>query len=410
MFGWLKKRIRAASLENPDTSLADPAAWLLAWAGGGMTDAGMQVSPETAMRCSAVYACVGIIAQSVATMPLDVFHRDGDDRELAREHPVYSLLHKAPNPTMTSLVFRELLMAHLLLNGNAYASIVRDRAGRPAELWPVLPSAVRVERKNGRLRYTVALEGGGSEAIDQADMLHIPGLGFDGLTGLSPIGFAAREAVGLALAAEQAGSKLFANGVRPSGVFESEAALSEEDIKDIRQGVEKNYGGTSKTGRPMLLKGGLKWKQVSMNLEDAQFIEVRQFQVEEIARIYRVPPWMIAHTEKTSSWGSGVAAQGTGFVVFTLDPWLVRAEQEFDRKLLAKDEDHFSEFNRDGLLRGDSKARSDYYSSAIQGGWMTPNEVRRRDNLPPLRGGDSLMIQTNMTPVTQLGQEDSHAD
>ncbi len=409
LFSWLKPK--NASPENPSTPLSNPAEWLVEWFGGGPTASGVTVSEETAIRCGAVYACVSLLAQSIASLPLHVYKRTDDGRTKAREHQLFGLLHDQPNLNMTSAVCRELLMTHVLLSGNAYAVIGRNRAGRAVDLLPIFPHAVTVERKDGRLLYRVSLEDGGQEIFDQSDMIHVPGMMFNGVTGLSPIS-AFRQAIGLALATEQYGAELFKNGARPGGVLEHPEALGKDARDNLRQSWQETYGGLSNAHKVAILEEGMTFKPLAMNSNDAQFLETRKFQVEEIARIFRVPLHLIAHVEKSTSWGSGIEQQSIGFVIYTLRPWLTKIEQELNRKLFERDADHYVEHDVNGLLRGDTKSQSEMYASAIQNAWMTPNEVRRTQNLPALPGGDGLLIQTNITPITQMGsvQEETNAD
>lgn len=393
------------SIENPETPLSNPAQWLLDMFGGGPTYAGVQVTETTAIRSTAVYACVSLIAQSVASLPLLVYERRDSGRRVATEHDYFALLHDQPNAAMTATVFRELLMTHLLLSGNAYAAIWRDKANRAVELLPVHPHSVRVERVKGRLRYRITLQEGGEEVLDQGDMLHIPGLGFDGLKGLSPISAVAKQAVGLALATEEHGARFFKNAAQPSGVLLHPGKISPEAAERLKRSFAEAHSGLSNTGKAILLEEGMKWEQVTMSAQDAQYLETRRFQVAEIARVFRVPLHMIQETEKSTSWGTGIEQQSIGFVMYTLRPWLVRLEQEINRKLFVGSRRlnrYYAEHNVSGLLRGDAKARKEYYAGAITNAWMTPNEVRRLENLPPIKGGDKLFIQSNMVPVDQL--------
>lgn len=392
--------VLASSPENPSTSLSSPAQWLLDYFGVS-TDAGVTVSERTAMKASAVYGCVTLIAKTIGSLPLKVYRRkpNGDSVEVPDTTPYY-LLHDEPNPAMTSCVWREFLTANILLGGNAYAMIGRDQANRVIDLFPIPHNRVRPERVNGRNRYTVDLGDGTTEVHDQADILHIPGLGFDGVKGLSVITWAARQAVGLALATEQHGSRLFSNGARLGVVLKHPKSLSKEAQIRLKHQFDQQQGGLSNAFKTMVLEEGLDVTNVSMTSEDAQFLETRRFQVEDVARFFGVPPHMIGHTDKQTSWGTGVEQNTLGFLIFTIIPWLTRFEQEFNRKLFPRSP-FYAQFKHQGLMRGDSKARSDYYASGHQNGWLTTNEIRRAEDLQPVPGGDTLFVQTNLAPMNQ---------
>lgn len=399
---WQRDSIQNASPENPSTNLGNPASWLVDWFGGGATDAGVMVSEQTAMKVSAVYGCVTLIAKTIASLPLKVYRRkpNGDAVEVPDTVPYY-LLHDEPNPAMTSSVWREFLTANVLLGGDGYAAIGRDQANRVVDLFPIPHHTITPERVNGRNRYLVTLGDGSREVFDQSDMLHVPGLGFDGLRGHSVITWAARQAVGLSLATESHGAKLFSNGARLNVVLKHPKSLSKDAQVRLKQQFDQQHSGLTNAFKSLVLEEGLDVTNVSMTSEDAQFLETRRFQVEDVARFFGVPPHMIGHTEKTSSWGTGVEQQTLGFLIFTIIPWLTRFEQEFNRKLFPRSP-FYAQFKHQGLMRGDSKARSDYYASGHQNGWLTTNEIRKAEDLPPVPGGDQLFVQVNLAPMQQL--------
>ncbi|MDP3596134.1 MAG: phage portal protein, partial [Nitrospirota bacterium] len=305
------------------------------------------------------------------------------------------------NPAMTSCACREFLTANVLLGGNSYAAIGRNHANQVMDLFPIHHTMVKPKRVDGRNKYAVDVGNGQTETIDQSDMIHVPGLGFDGVKGLSVITAAARQAVGLALATEQHGSKLFSNGARLGVVLKHPKTLSKDAQTRLKAQFDQQQGGLSNAFKSMVLEEGLDVTNISMTSEDAQFLETRRFQVEDIARFFGVPPHMIGHTDKQTSWGTGVEQNTLGFLIFTLLPWLTRFEQEFNRKLFPRSP-FYAQFKVQGLMRGDSGARSAYYASGHQNGWLTTNEIRKAEDLSPVPGGDTLFVQTNLAPMQQL--------
>ena len=379
----------------------------------GGSSAGKVVTERSAMQMTAVYACVRILSEAIAGLPLNLY-RYGEDgsKEKAFQHPLYHLLHDEPNPEMSSFVFRETLMTHLLLWGNAYAQIIRNGKGNIVALYPLMPNKMQVNRdENGQLYYIY--QKSTEEAVpktkdfyvrlETSDVLHIPGLGFDGLVGYSPIAMA-KNAIGLAIATEEYGSKFFANGAAPSGVLEHPGTL--KDPAKIRESWMSQFGGSGNSGKIAVLEEGLKYTPISISPEQAQFLETRKFQINEIARIFRVPPHMVGDLDRTTF--SNIEQQSLEFVKYTLDPWVVRWEQSMQRSLLTPDEKkiHFVKFNLEGLLRGDYKSRMDGYATARQNGWMSANDIRELENLdriPKEDGGDLYLINGNMLPLTQAG-------
>lgn len=366
----------------------------------GRALSGKSVNERTAMQTTAVYACVRILSETIASLPLHTYKYTDDGKEKDYAHPLYYLLHDEPNDEMTSFVFRETLMSHLLLYGNAYAQIIRDGRGRVLSLYPLLPDKMRVDRgANKQIYYTYSSDEDGQIPLRREDVLHIPGLGFDGLVGYSPIAMT-KNAVGLAIAAEEYGSKFFANGANPGGVLEHPGQL--KDPEKVRESWNSVYGGSSNSNRVAVLEEGLSFKSISIPPEQAQFLETRKFQVNEICRIFRVPPHMVADLEKSSF--SNIEQQSLDFVVNTVRPWLVRWEQAIGQKLLlpAEKGKTFVKFNVDGLLRGDFQSRMTGYSIARQNGWMSADDIRELENmnkLPKGMGGDKYLVNGNMIPI-----------
>ena len=378
----------------------------------GGTTAGKNVNEKSAMQMTAVYSCVRILAEAVAGLPLHFYRYKPDGgKEKALDKTLYHLLHDEPNPEMSSFVFRETLMTHLLLWGNAYAQIIRNGKGEIIALYPLMPNKMTVDRdENGQIYYIYQRssdEAGKEKAstvyLTSRDVLHIPGLGFDGLVGYSPIAMA-KNSIGLAMATEEYGAKFFANGAAPSGVLEHPGTI--KDPARLRENWNSTFGGSANSGKVAVLEEGMKYTPISISPEQAQFLETRKFQINEIARIFRVPPHMVGDLEKSSF--SNIEQQSLEFVKYTLDPWVVRWESSLNRSLLTKDEkkDYYFKFNLDGLLRGDYASRMNGYAVARQNGWMSANDIRELENLdriPPELGGDLYLINGNMLPLGDAG-------
>ena len=378
----------------------------------GGSVAGKSVTERSAMQMTAVYACVRILSESIAGLPLHLYrYNDKGGKEKAIDHPLYLLLHDEPNPEMSSFIFRETLMTHLLLWGNAYAQIIRNGKGEVVALYPLMPNKMTVSRDDkGQLYYTyqksqeeLPKDNAYTVTLYPEDVLHIPGLGFDGLVGYSPIAMA-KNAIGLAIATEEYGSKFFANGAQPSGVLEHPGTI--KDPSRIRESWQNTFGGSGNANKVAVLEEGMKYTPISISPEQAQFLETRKFQINEIARIFRVPPHMIGDLEKSSF--NNIEQQSLEFVKYTLDPWVVRWEQSIHRTLLSTDEkkDYFVKFNLEGLLRGDYKSRMDGYAIARQNGWMSANDIRELENLDRISeedGGDLYLVNGNMVPLVDAG-------
>lgn len=363
---------------------------------GGATKSGAWVTPETAMRATAVYACVRVLAEDVAKLPLILYRRTGNGgKERATDRPLYHVLHDAPNSWQTSFEWREGLQGHLGLRGNAYSLIVRYR-DEVRELIP-LPSHKVTPKIDGSFRVTYEVPGLGT--YKQDDILHIRGLGSDGLTGLSPVGMG-RESVGLALATEQHGARLFANGATPGGILEHPTLLSDKAAQNLKESVEQAVSGGN-AHRLLLLEEGTKWVRAGLSNEDAQFLETRKYQVAEIARLYRMPLHKIQEMDKATF--GNIEHQSIEYVIDTLLSWLVRWEQRLNRSLLKPEErgTYFFEFLPDMLLRGTTKERYEAHRMAILDGWKTRNEVRAMENLNPADGLDEFLEPLNMVRASE---------
>ncbi|MEA4921727.1 MAG: phage portal protein [Eubacteriaceae bacterium] len=378
----------------------------------GNSTSGKRVTERSAMQMTAVYSCVRILSESIASLPIHVYsYREDGGKEKATNQPLYFLLHDEPNPEMTSFIFRETLMTHLLLWGNAYAQIIRNGKGEIIALYPLMPNRMSVDRDDkGQLYYEYTLTNddaptmkGSTVRLSPSDVLHIPGLGFDGLVGYSPIAMA-KNAIGLAIATEEYGSKFFANGAAPSGVLEHPGTL--KDPAKIRESWQQTFGGSSNAHKVAVLEEGMKYTPISISPEQAQFLETRKFQIDEIARIFRVPPHMVGDLERSTF--SNIEQQSLEFVKYTLDPWVSRWEQAITRSLFTPDEKkkYFVKFNLDGLLRGDYQSRMNGYAVGRQNGWMSANDIRELENLdriPEEEGGELYLINGNMTKLEDAG-------
>jgi HK97 family phage portal protein len=368
------------------------------WFPFGPTASGKAVNERTAMTVTAVYACVRVLSEAIAGLPLHVFqHIGGGGKAHIPRHSLYFLLHDAPNPDMTSFVFRETLMAHLLLWGNAYAQIIRNGKGQVLALYPLLPNHMAVSRSaGGDLVYKYLCENGGEATLTRDQVLHIPGLGFDGLVGYSPIALA-RNAVGLALSAEEFGSTFFSNGANPGGILEHPGVVKNHDL--LRESWRAQFGGANSHSIGVL-EEGMKFHTISIPPEQAQFLETRKFQIEEIARIFRVPLHMLGDLDHATF--SNVEHLSLDFVKFSLEPWVARWEQSLMQALLLPQEraELFIKFNLDGLMRGDYESRMRGYATGIQNGFLSPDDVRGLEDLNPMGGWMSkYFFNGNMVPV-----------
>ncbi len=369
----------------------------------GLTTSGKYVTPYNAMQMTAVYACVRIIAETVASLPLNIYRYTDDGKIKDYKHPLYRLLHDEPNSEMTSFGFRETMMHHILITGNSYSQIIRDGFGHVTALYPLLPNKMTVERStdDNQIYYRYNSDRDGQIILCSDDVLHIPGMGFDGLIGYSPIAMC-KNAIGLGMAADEFGGSFFQNGARPTGVLEHPGKLREPD--KVRDAWEATYGNGSH--RTAVLEEGMKYQQISISPNEAQFLETRKFQVNEICRIFRVPPHMVADLEKSSF--NNIEHQSLEFVQNTLTPWLVRIEQNMQRQLLTEREkgEIFIKHNVNGLLRGNFNTRMQGYAVGRQNGWYSVNDIRELEDMnkiPASEGGDDYLCNGNMTKLKDAG-------
>ena len=398
-----KPKETRASLNNPSTPIS------VIFDDGMKSNTGRNVTAETAMQSTVVFACVKILSETVASLPLHIYRRlNPAGKEKATSHDLYKLLHDSPNPELTSFEFFEIMQSHLCLRGNAYAEKVYDNAGRLSELWPISPSRVTVARDkpSGQLRYTIRLPDGGQVVYGADKIFHRKGLGGDGVTGFSPIKMA-KEAIGLSLATEEYGARFFGNGAKTGGVLEHPGKLSTTTAKgNIRKSFEEQHQGLSNAHRLLILEEGMKYHQVGLSQEDSQYLQTRNFQGLEICRIYNVPAIMVGLENKSSTYASAEQFF-LSFVINTIRPWLVRWEQGIKKDLFdPEDVEHFAEFLVAGMLRGDISSRYNAYAVGRNGGWLSADDIRELENMNPLPDGQGkvYLVPLNVVPATQVGK------
>lgn len=378
-------------------------------AGGLGTAAGVHVTEQSAMAVSAVYACVGQIGGAIASMPFHIYLRMADARE-RYDSDLWWLFNESPWPSWTAASAWKHVAQSIGLHGDAFWRIHRASAytNTIVGLEPLHPLSVSVVRDAGRNVYLVATEDGTLATVAGEDMLHFPGIGFNGLRSITPIRAVLRSSVGIAIAADDYAGAFFANGARADFALTTPGNLTKDQISLLRETWAQRHAGVHNAHLPAVLTGGLDVKQLTMSAEDAQLLSTRKFQVEDVARAFGVPPHMIGHTEKATSWGSGVEQMSIGFVRYTVGRYLDDISQEINRKVWPRSRQFFGEFNRDSLLEGDTTAQSTYFSKALGGpgtqGWMTVNEVRRLKNLPSIEGGDQLVKAGSANATTPEGQ------
>jgi HK97 family phage portal protein len=376
-------------------------------AGASITDTGIYVAPASSLQAVGVYACVNVLAQTVASLPLNVLRRDGDSTQVDQTHELYDVLHNSPNEELTSFEFWEMEMAKLCTWGNSYSRLEMVGPKKIVEaLHPLRPDYVQVKRDaETRVRYYEYREPGfgAPEILMDDQVLHIPGLGYDGLKGYSPIELM-RRPIEMAIAAETYGARFFKNNAVPPAYISFPAGVGQKALEDWAEWFKRKFGGVRNAHKLGVIDSGGEIKTVPINHRDIQFLELRKFQLEEIARIYRVPLHLIQSLERSTN--NNIEHQGIDFAMHTIRPWLVRIEKRLNKALFGPRERqiYFAEFNMDALLRGDAASRAEYYSKMIGSAAMKPNEARRKENLPPVEGGDRLYIQGAMIPVEMAGQ------
>lgn len=363
------------------------------------------ISPQTAMYLTTVFACTRVIAETISSISIDVYEYEGDGKKKSKDHPLYNLLKYSPNSNITSVMWREMMAIALNTRGNHYTQIIRNHNRVITSFYPLRTDSMTVQQtKSGKLVYTYDT---GSKKIQlpQSEILHIRGLpGDDGFTGLSPIEYN-KKSIQLGATTQEFGINFFDKGANASGAFSTDSELSDEAYNRLKDGIKENYAGMQNSGKPMLLEGGLKFERISIPNNDAQFLETRKYQKEEIASIFRVPMHMINSLENATF--SNIEHQSLEFVKFTIMPWVKRIEQEMNAQLLTATErtKYVIKFNMDTLLRGDFKTRMEGLEIMFRNGWINTNEVRGLENMNPVDGGEVRYIQSNnMSPLDSEGK------
>lgn len=400
---------KRASLENPSTPINNNT--LDQIFNGPETAAGVQVNEQSALRSSAVWACIRILSESVGSLPFHVFEINSDGtRGRVTQNRVADLVGLAPNSEMTPAVFKEALQGHLSGWGNAYSYIIRDKAGRPRELIPLLPGSTmpRRDKDTGEIIYESNIDGT-TYRMRQRDIIHIPGLSYDGLIGYSPIAMH-RQSIGLSLAADEYGARFFSGDATVAGVIQLPVKLA--DTSSLESSWTRAHGGLKNKHRIAVLEQGATYQKIGIPPGDAQFIETRKFQASEIARIYRIPPHMIADLENATF--TNIEHQSLEFVKYALTPYLVKWEQELTRKLFTAPEQRrfYVKINVEGLLRGDTASRYSAYKEARETGWMNINEIREKEDLNGIgsEGDEYLTTPPGYTDVNNEQDSDSDND
>jgi HK97 family phage portal protein len=400
----------AAALQSVTTAMGLTDPLLMRWAtqGGGPNGednpSGETVTVQTALQLDTVFACARLIAQTIATLPVMIYERGQNDQQakVATRHSLYRVIHDRPNAEMTAVEFWTAIVACKLLWGNGYAAIRRRADGSVIALDPLRTDRVQVTRQTDGSRTYTYTWNGQTTVYFEDDIFHLKGFSLDGEEGISCIA-AGWKSFGTAIATERTAGSIFKNMLRPSGYLSIPQFLSKENRLKAREYI-KDFIGSGNTGKVPFFEGGWKFEPFSIPPDDAQLLETRAFNIETICRWFGVPPMLVGHTEKTTTWGTGLEQINLGFLQYTLRPHLKEIEQAIGMRLLSERDQarYYAEFNVEGLLRADSKGRADVYDKGIKGGWMTPNEVRALENLPPLPGGDHLMIQGAMMPLEML--------
>ncbi len=408
-----------ATFQQAISTLKDPKQFMVDWFGGRPSASGVAVSQTTALWNTAVYAAVRVLAESVAQLPLVVYERRaGGGRARVESHPLSHLLHTQPNAEMTSFDMRETMEAWLVTWGNGFAEVVRNKKLEVMEIVPLRPDRTRAVRENGVLSYeyrkpdgqVIPLRGPSADPRKlPTRVFHLHGLGFDGVTGYTPVRMHA-NAIGLGMALEEYGARFFSNDARPGGILMHPGELSQPARDNLRDSFNTDHQGLDKSHKIAILEDGLKWETIGVKPEEAQFLQTRKYQTTEIARIYRIPPHLLQDLERSTN--NNIEQQSLEFVIYTMMPWLVRWEQAIATQLFLPEERSrfFAEFTVDGLLRGQLETRYKAYATARQNGWMNGDEIRQRENMNPLPDGQGqvFLVPLNLVPLKQLTEGDGN--
>lgn len=385
-----------------DSSLRKPAEWMINGFGGPTASSGVRVTAETAKTLAVFWGCLRVISDDMAKLPLRVHRDDGDAKNLVPAHPANRLLNKKPNPKTLAFTFRQTMQMHVMTAGRAFAEIRKTNDGTLLSLHPIHPDRVTVENDQDSLRYRVRNPGTQDSILRADQMLHLRGLGNDGVDGMSVIAYA-RESLGMGLSAQAFGGHFFARGMRPAGILKTAAKLTETAIGNLRKSMEDLYGGSKNAGKVPIFDNGLEWQNVSIPPEDAQFIETRGMTSLEVCQWLRVPPFKVFDMKGQNN--GSLEQQQQSYVTDSMGGWMVMWEQELHDKLLTEAEkaDHYFKHNASAMLRGDFKGRSEGYAIGRQNGWMSVNEIRALEDLNPVEGGELYLAPLNMTTLENLG-------
>lgn len=396
---------RIKNLSLTDDKAWDKSLWRLF---GSQSVSGEHVDEYSALNYSAVWNAVQLISGTIGSLPLHLMQSKDTSKSQITKHPLYKILYAKPNPFMTAMQFREALTSHLLLWGNCFAEIERDVIGKVLNLWPITPDRVSIELSDGQPVYKIKVANDYKYLIRDR-ILHVAGLGFDGFGGYSVISFA-RKSIGLSMAMETFGSLFFGNGTHPSIVVKHPGKLSEQAHASLKNDLTEKYSGLGKAHRLMLLEENMTLEKLSINPEDSQFLQSRQFQIPEVARWFNLPPHKLKDLSKSSF--NNIESEQISFVTDSILPWLIRFEQAYNTQLLTEKE-HFNDqlylkHNVEGLLRGSAKDRAVFYKDMFYVGGMSINEIRAKEDLNPDPSplADEKFVQANMIPLSKVGQQE----
>jgi HK97 family phage portal protein len=402
------KKILTTDIRNlslTDDKAWNPSLWNLI---GSQSLSGENVTESTALTNSAVWNATSLISGTIGALPLHLMQRKGKTKQIVDDRKIYRLMHDSPNPYMTAMAFREAMMAHVLLWGNAYAEIVRNGLGDVVELWPITPNRVTPFMRDGELVYKIQMPTGPAVTLSREKVLHVPGLGFDGFQGYSVVAMA-RKSIGLGMAMETFGSMFFGQGTNPGVIVSHPGTLSTQGHENLQSSLIAAYSGLNKSHKLLLMEEGMKVEKYGIPPNDCQFLESRQFQIPEVARWFNLPPHKLKDLTKSSF--SNIESEQISFVTDSILPWLVRLEANYNMQLLSASDKSLSGYGRlyfkhivEGLLRGDAASRAAFYTVMLDKGVFSINEVREKEDMDPVEGGDAHFVQMNMQNIKDAGK------